>query len=123
MNEREQVRSVASRWKSQYPQDVEVLGDERSDDIFAKLEQLNLETATAQDVAAIIGNPSWVCPQRCNECEKRSFEAFALLALFHSLASQRCNECEKRSFDCVRLGEECLRTALGLIEENRKCVE
>jgi hypothetical protein len=69
-SEREQVRNVAKRWRAtygrgQYGQDKLV--------ILAKLDALDVETATAADVAAIIGDTSWVEPWKCLECGERSW--------------------------------------------------
>jgi len=64
ITERTQVRDVAARWRAQYP-------GSRTDDkdaIAEKLDALDVDTATAEDVAAIIGNDSWCGPSTCNEC-------------------------------------------------------
>jgi len=64
ITERTQLCDVATRWREQYP-------GNRTDDkgeIAKKLDALDGETATAEDVAAIIGNNSWCAPSKCNEC-------------------------------------------------------
>ena len=106
LNERNQVRTVADQWTEQYP-----VGKKHAVDKVEKrkaLQQLDPETATAADVAKIIGNTSWARAQTCDECKKESWE-------------------------CVQLGEEpnyesataticpdCLRAALKLIEDARE---
>lgn len=60
ITERTQVRNVAKLWRRQYPNSKQ--------DIAEKLDALDVETATAEDVAAIIGNDSWCKPSKCNEC-------------------------------------------------------
>ena len=64
---RTRIRGVAAAWAVQYP-----LGQKmsRSDsgETLAKLKGLDVETATADDVANIIGNDSW-CRIQCDECE------------------------------------------------------
>ena len=57
---RGEIRSVVARWTAQYPPGSK-------DDITARLKALNTETATAADVAAIIGNPTWT-DLRCDDC-------------------------------------------------------
>ena len=68
ITERTKVHSVLQRWRRQYPvgrcaKDKQLIGD--------RLALLDLETATAQDVAAIIGNDSWCGPEECNECGQK----------------------------------------------------
>lgn len=75
--EREQVRTVAKRWRSAYAYGY-WKKDKEKQDILARLEALNVEVATAGDVAAIIGNGSWVEPFTCDECEARSWDVVLL---------------------------------------------
>ncbi len=65
-DERAQIRGVAERWAKQYKN---APPDSHQGQIRQKLNALDVETATAKDVAAIIGNPTWVCAQRCDECD------------------------------------------------------
>lgn len=75
---RELIRAVASRWRQQY----EPFSDDRpmfswrtgvtspplnKKQIAEKLDTLDGETATAEEVAAIIGNESWT-RLTCDEC-------------------------------------------------------
>ena len=57
---RGEIRTVVARWTAQYPRGSK-------DDITAQLRALNTETATAADVAAIIGNSTWT-DLRCDDC-------------------------------------------------------
>jgi hypothetical protein len=66
-----EIQGVAERWKRQYP-------DSR-DEIYAQLQALP-STATAADVAAIIGNDTWVGVS-CSECGTRSQIAVGLNTL------------------------------------------
>ena len=107
LSEREQVRSLAQRWRKRYPDPgFRLLGGRTAGEVAAKLAALDPETATAEDVRA--AGVNWV------------------------VAPQRCDECREESWDCVELGEEpdyesctaricegCLRKALGLIERAR----
>lgn len=99
LSEKEQIRGVARSWARQCAK--------RKPEISEKLEKLNIETVTAKDVQEIIGNNSWVCKTKCDEC---------------------LNE----TWDCVQLGEEpnyesrtanicknCLIKALELLEKNK----
>lgn len=63
---RSQILSVAERWDRQYPSRRP---DHVRDPIRKRLHELDKTTATAADVAAIIGNDSWTkC--MCNECDQ-----------------------------------------------------
>ena len=101
-NERDEVRTVAERWKRKYGADGGVRGVE------GRLLALNVESATAADVAEIIGMPGWVAPWECGECGVKSW-------------------------DCIQLGEEpdyesattevclpCLRKAVFLAASTKK---
>lgn len=67
-SEREQVQRVADRWKQQYCHggDWGSLLRGSSHAIYTKLAALP-STATAADVAAIIGNDGWI-GEDCDEC-------------------------------------------------------
>lgn len=72
IDERHQVKGIAARWKAQY---IDQIGNNwafsdgsKAVDIYEQLLALNDDTATAQDVAAIIGNNSWAGPTACHEC-------------------------------------------------------
>lgn len=57
---RSEILNVVQRWVEQYPTSNEAKT--------ARLRQLDLETATATDVAAIIGNDTWTS-LKCDECQ------------------------------------------------------
>ena len=69
---RSQIQDVAGRWAIQYYSNGERARDKK---ILQALLALNTATATAEDVAAIIGNPTWVCPQTCSECKNEYVDA------------------------------------------------
>jgi hypothetical protein len=73
MNERQQIKAVARKWKRQYP-----TGVNGGVDIGAKLAALDVEAATADDVAQIIGNRSWVAKETCDECGAETWDAVQL---------------------------------------------
>jgi hypothetical protein len=61
----ERIKTVAARWKDAYP------GSRWGADklaISAALDALDPLTATAEDVAAIIGNTSWTDLNDCDDC-------------------------------------------------------
>jgi hypothetical protein len=67
--EREEIRKVANRWNSQYA-GSHWRKDAEKNEIGRRLNAMDAETATADDVAAIIGNDSWI-DVRCDECGTR----------------------------------------------------
>jgi hypothetical protein len=67
---RSQIRDVAARFSAQYRGNS---GNPAWRETIARLEHLDKETATPEDVAAIIGNKSWVAyTHTCNDCGKES---------------------------------------------------
>lgn len=68
---RTQILDVAKRWSDQYanwPHDF----DGEKAGIGRKLKRLKKSTASAEDVAAIIGNDSWAREEECSECEQKA---------------------------------------------------
>jgi len=66
---RDMIRNVLSKWTEQYPPGGEFT-DVGKLEITQQLTMLDLEIATGEDVANIIGNKSWT-HLRCHECDKR----------------------------------------------------
>lgn len=77
-NEREQVASVARRWKAQYFHGGKwsFTNSGASSGVYERLVALPSD-ATASDVAAIIGNDSWI-GHRCDGCGKTSLDAWQI---------------------------------------------
>lgn len=69
LDERSQVRGVAKRWRAQYGEGT-YGGDKRKRMVGAELAALDIETATAADVAEIVGNGSWVCMNTCHDMRR-----------------------------------------------------
>lgn len=69
ITERSLIRTVAARWKEQASRRSASF---RVQAISAKLDALDGETATAQDVADIIGNHSWTDVPSCDECGEQT---------------------------------------------------
>ncbi|WP_157900143.1 hypothetical protein [Rhodoferax koreensis] len=92
LNEREQIRNAATKWRWQYagyPKNSEF------SKISQKLEKLDVNSATAEDVKNIIGNDSWCSPMGCNECGKSSWECVELgePADYESRTAHICRDC------------------------------
>jgi hypothetical protein len=68
ITERTQVREVAAMWANSYPLSEPYGRDPDKQAITRALAALDAETATAADVAAIIGNDTWCGPSTCHEC-------------------------------------------------------
>jgi len=75
ITQRDLIRGVAYSWGKQYARHMEkdpeygLATGESYMSIHLELLALNSETATAEDVEAIIGNGSWT-GLKCNECGK-----------------------------------------------------
>jgi hypothetical protein len=78
LTEREKVRTVAAAWAKQYSKNGPYGNDAEKQEIAKALSALDPETATASDVAAIIGNNSWCGPCKCDECGKEAETAVQL---------------------------------------------
>lgn len=107
--QRDTIRAVASRWRQQY----EPFTDDRpmfswrtgvtspplnKKQIAENLDDLDGETATPEDVAAIIGNESWT-RLTCDECGK---DTDAVLTVgqepdYESHTASLCRSCVERA--------------------------
>lgn len=71
---RSQIRDVAERWRGVYLKGRGKRAkwyDADKEAIYHKLAALDTETATTADVAAVIGNDTWISdPLRCYQCGK-----------------------------------------------------
>jgi hypothetical protein len=104
---RDQVRTVAERWRDTYKTyRVAAEGFVNVDGIQRGLNALDAETATAVDVAAIIGNSSWVCAPKCDECNEHSWSCVEI--------GEPADYDSSTATVCI----ECLRKAVALLEAN-----
>ena len=103
MSERNQVRSVADMWLGSYGLDRTYGADTRGRNVGEELLAMDAETASAADVAEIIGTPSWVRPCTCDECGTRSW---GIVEVGEMPDYESCT---------VYLCEGCLRAALSLL--------
>jgi hypothetical protein len=107
LSERNQVRDVARRWAKQYPPHYTDGDRTWVDEIQARLNQLDPETATAKEVAEIIGNTSWATEEVCDECGKRSWDVVQL--------GEKPDYSSSTAGICI----DCLRKAVALVEASR----
>lgn len=75
LDERTQVKQAIQRWVRMYGLDRTYGADQHGRRVGAELMALDQETATAADVAEIIGNSSWACERPCNECGQETWSA------------------------------------------------
>ena len=103
ITERTQIREVASRWRLQYPESGKYGKDPTKQAIANSLSALNVETATADDVFAIIGNTSWCEPQKCNECGD-VFDVVIQVGEepdYESRTATLCIDCLRKAIDTI----------------------
>jgi hypothetical protein len=106
--QRDLIRSVATRWRQQYEpftHDTPLFSVRNGHrqvipkkEIAASLEALDKETATAADVAAIIGNESWT-RLTCDECGKDT-DAVIMVGQepdYESHTASLCRSCVERA--------------------------
>ena len=112
MSEREQVRAVSQEWKKSHRDPECRMRDGRTaGEIAARLDALDPETATAEDVFAAIGHRSWACQQTCDECGE---ESWSCVEIGEEPNDESCT---------ATICEGCLRKALALIEWERLAEE
>ncbi len=100
LNERNQIRSVAARWRATYGSGS-YGADRRGIAVGDVLTSLDVETASASDVVQIIGNESWVGIPKCDECGDDSWDIVQV--------------CESSP---VNLCKGCLQAALEMLNES-----
>lgn len=103
LDERTQVKQAIQRWVAMYGLDRTYGADKRGRRVGAELMALDQDTATAADVAEIIGNSSWVRERACNECGKETWDVV-------EIGEPPCYE---SATACVC--RDCLRAALRLL--------
>lgn len=99
MTEREQVRAVAAAWRAQFGRWT----DPEKVRITRQLDALDVETATSADVAAIIGNESWVNPRSCDDCDARSWDIVRVGEEpdYESATAYLCRDCLQRALSLL----------------------
>lgn len=91
INERTLVRTVAKRFANQY-------GNDRLE-TRTRLQGLNKETATAEDVKKIIGNSCWTAVPGCGECGERTSEVVIIgeELEYDSATAYLCRSCIEKA--------------------------
>ena len=74
LDERTQVKQAIQQWIAIYGYGA----DTRGRRVGAELMALDKETATADQVAEIIGNSSWARERACHECGKEAWDVVEL---------------------------------------------
>lgn len=95
LDERTQVKQAIQRWVARYGLDQTYGADKRGRRVGAELMALNQETATAAEVAEIIGNSSWARERACNECGKETWDVVELGETpdYESATACVCRDC------------------------------
>lgn len=89
---RDVIRGVPDRWYENYPDDKRVLsGGRTAGSIRDKLEDLDVDIASVEDVAAIIGNSSWT-ELKCDACESDR-DAVVSIPREYEVPLSICGEC------------------------------
>ena len=103
LDERTQVRKVAERWFRQYGEGT-YGADKRGRMVGRELKALDPETATADEVAEIVGHCGWVCPQQCNECKANSWQVVQLgdEPDYESRTANVCADCLRKALSLTR---------------------
>lgn len=97
------INTVAARWRRQYPEGSVHTTSGDPELVYQQLLKLDHATATAADVAKIIGNDSWCGPKSCHECGTK------VLATVELGQSDSCE-------DPLQFCASCLTHALRLLK-------
>lgn len=92
------IRGVAKAWRKQYPKGC----DADKETIWRKLQLLDGESASAEIVAAIIGNPSWTT-LTCDGCGE-NVGALAVVGQeedYESATARLCQPCLLAASDAI----------------------
>ena len=95
---RSQILSVRKRWYKRYSklirqQDWDTESDYRKAMIYRELKKINLNMASAEDVAGIIGNDSWACAQTCDICHDSFDEVVIFCKDNDGVDMYTCEDC------------------------------
>jgi hypothetical protein len=95
LTERAQVQDVAERWRELYDVDGTYSLAKRWRKVYAELAALDTNTATADMVAEIVGNKSWVRPHYCDECGAVTWDIVEVgeQADYETRTANLCGDC------------------------------
>lgn len=111
------VRDVARRWDEQYKHydsDAKVASGKTFSAISKELHALDPESATADDVAKIIGNRTWAGVYWCDECKGQVKVAMQVGAEpdYESATATVCGPCLRKALETL----DAYKTATGSAE-------
>lgn len=96
------IQGVANRWAEQYcGSEYRLRSGKSVVDVLNELRALDLNTATAQEVAAITGNDSWTRLPRCDECSSDMVSAIIVLGAipdYDSHTAWVCKTCVEKAW-------------------------
>ena len=99
-SQRKEIKSVAYRWRAQYPTDIKTAVSESTAAVQTKLDALDLNTCSADEIDAIIGTKGWAS-LFCSVC----CEYHSKGIIFNNHGDSSCNVCRS-----------CLRAALSVLD-------
>ncbi len=97
--QRGMIRTVAARWHAQYDNYRSVNPNWSHFGVGAKLDALDVETASRDEVDAVIGNGSWT-NLACNNCGERDLPAVVQVgekADYESATAVLCMDCAQEA--------------------------
>jgi hypothetical protein len=99
--ERDLILGVVARWKAQYNPKYYLTNPHMLNkiEILKNLEELDLKTATAQEVNAIIGNDSWIT-MSCHECGTKTLTVIQVGQEkdYESATANLCKSCLEKAY-------------------------
>jgi hypothetical protein len=99
ITERSKILSIIDKWKEAYCSKFD-------DKILNDLKKLNLNTTTAEEVNAIIGNDAWTSCE-CDEC-KQKVQKIIMVGEepdYESRTAFLCKDCLSKAFSMMNEGE------------------
>ncbi len=92
------IQRVHNRWTSAYPKGTTLLTKptKSSDQIADELARLDTDTATPEQVAAIIGNISWT-DLKCGQCNADVEAVMDISAHYSDKVNYICHPCLKKA--------------------------
>jgi len=117
LRERDQIANVAQRWHGQYGTGT-YSADKRGRDVYAELTALDPATATAEQVADIVGGNSWVAAESCHECRAESWDIVEVgePADYESATARLCADCLRKALALLEAPPETGGGFLGKVE-------
>lgn len=105
---RSRILTVAKRWRQQYPK-ADPHNLQWHENVYEKLVALDLNTATAEQVDAIIGNDTWTeSDKKCDDCGK-ACSIWAVVGQpldYESATACICFDCAFRAAELMQAEQE-----------------